>query len=238
MHQLFSIDEFSRLQNISRQTLIFYDKISLFCPAYINPNNGYRYYNTYQLDELDPICIMKRIVFSLEVIKSRIEHRCTHLEQSAFISKNSTKIPITHKKAQYFLLQEVDLPYTQESVSMATKKCFVHSLKEKLPFFFQSRAIVPLNNIQNKSFTEASFAFLPIEAPHYTDVLHLPGGKCVSTCPTGDYLSIGTSYERLLKYYRVNHLTILSDAYELAINDYLSNKDENEYITRILFYVK
>ncbi len=121
---------------------------------------------------------------------------------------------------------------------MATKKCFVHSLKEKLPFFFQSGAIVPLNNIQSKSFTEASFAFLPIEAPHYTDALHLPGGKCVSTYPTGDYLSIGTSYERLLKYCRINHLPILSDAYELANNDYLSNKDENEYITRILFYVK
>ncbi len=33
-------------------------------------------------------------------------------------------------------------------------------------------------------------------------------------------------------------MTILSDAYEFAINDYLSAKDENAYITRILFYVK
>lgn len=238
MHQLFSIDELSSLQNISGQTLIFYDKIGLFCPAYINPNNGYRHYNAYQLDELDPICIMKRIGFSLEVIKSRIEHRCTHLEQSASISKNSTKIPINHEKAQYLLLQKVDFPYTQESVSMATKKCFVRSLKEKLPVFFQSRAIVPLKNIQNKRYTETSFAFSPVEAPHYTDVLYLPEEKCVSTYPIGDYLSISTSYERLLKYCRISHLTILSDAYEFVINDYLSTKDENAYITRILFYVK
>lgn len=144
MHQLFSIGEFSRLQNISRQTLIFYDKIGLFCPAYTNPNNGYRYYTAYQLDELDPICIMKRIVFSLEAIKFRIEHRCTHLEQSASISKNSTEITITHEKAQYLLIQKVDFPYTQESVNMATKKCFVRSLKEKLPVFFQSRTNVTL----------------------------------------------------------------------------------------------
>mgnify|MGYP002771604148 FL=1 len=95
MHQLFSIDEFSILQNISRQTLIFYNIIGLFCPAYINPNNGYRYYNAYQSDELDSICIMKRIGFSLEVIKSRIEHRCTHLEQSASISEKQYKY--THK---------------------------------------------------------------------------------------------------------------------------------------------
>ena len=33
MEDLFSIGELSRYQNISRQTLIFYDKIGLFCPA-------------------------------------------------------------------------------------------------------------------------------------------------------------------------------------------------------------
>ncbi len=42
---------------------------------------------------------------------------------------------------------------------MATKKCFVRSLKEKLPVFFQSGAIIPFKNIQNNRYTEASFAF-------------------------------------------------------------------------------
>ena len=44
MKNLFSIGELSKLQNLSRQTLIFYDKIGLFCPAYVDPENGYRYY--------------------------------------------------------------------------------------------------------------------------------------------------------------------------------------------------
>lgn len=74
----------------------------------------------------------------LEVIKSRIEHRCTQLEQSASISKDSTKITITHEKSLYLMIQKVDPPYTQGSVSMVTKNCFVRSLKEKLPVFFQS----------------------------------------------------------------------------------------------------
>ncbi|MFQ7474074.1 MAG: MerR family DNA-binding transcriptional regulator, partial [Anaerovoracaceae bacterium] len=38
----FSIGELSKYQNISKQTLIYYDKINLFKPAYINPSNGYR----------------------------------------------------------------------------------------------------------------------------------------------------------------------------------------------------
>ena len=38
MKNLFSIGELSKLQNISRQTLIFYDKIGLFRPAYTDPD--------------------------------------------------------------------------------------------------------------------------------------------------------------------------------------------------------
>lgn len=74
MNNYFSIGELSKLQNISRQTLIFYDKIGLFTPAYIDPENGYRYYNANQLDYLDTICIMKKIGFSLEEIKEHMKN--------------------------------------------------------------------------------------------------------------------------------------------------------------------
>ena len=47
---LFSIGELSKQQNISRQTLIFYDRIGLFSPAWVDPENGYRYYSASQLD--------------------------------------------------------------------------------------------------------------------------------------------------------------------------------------------
>ena len=60
MEDYFSIGELSRYQNISKQTLIFYDKLGLFQPAYVDPNNGYRYYTARQLDELDTILILKK----------------------------------------------------------------------------------------------------------------------------------------------------------------------------------
>ena len=67
--------------------------------------------------------------------------------------------------------------------------------------------------------------------------MELHAGRCVCTYNTGDYLSIGSSYERILSYCKKNNLSILSDSYEFAINDYLSTGDENEYITKILFYI-
>ena len=74
MDNLFSIGELSKYQNISKQTLIFYDKIGLFRPAYVDPNNGYRYYSSKQIDYLDTILIMKKIGFSLTEIREHMQH--------------------------------------------------------------------------------------------------------------------------------------------------------------------
>ena len=74
MKNYFSIGEVSRYQNISKQTLIFYDKIGLFRPAYVDPDNGYRYYSASQIDQLDTILIMKRIGFSLKEIREHMQH--------------------------------------------------------------------------------------------------------------------------------------------------------------------
>ena len=40
MKNYYSIGELAGYQNISKQTLIFYDKIGLFRPAYVDPLHG------------------------------------------------------------------------------------------------------------------------------------------------------------------------------------------------------
>lgn len=272
MNNLFSIGELSKLQNISRQTLIFYDHIGLFCPAYINPDNGYRYYSSAQLDYLDTICIMKKIGFSLEeikthmnsytidnsiialrkqldtiereidelqMIKSRVEHRCVQLEKAISIRDTSSAVTLETINRQYILIQKVDKPNSLEQVSIATKECFARSFKERLPIFFQSGAIVPYDCIKKQQYTEASHVFLPIDKVLDADgVVELPEGQCVCTYHIGKYEFIGTSYERILAYCEDSGIQIVSDSYEFAINDYLSTGDESEYITKILFYIK
>lgn len=272
MNSLFSIGELAKLQNISRQTLIFYDQIGLFCPAYTNPDNGYRYYSSSQLDYLDTICIMKKIGFSLEeikthmnsysidnsiialrkqltaiereidelqMVKSRVEHRCTQLEQAISIRDRSYAVTLETTKSQYILIQKVNKPNSLEDASIATKECFARSFKEHLPIFFQSGAIVPYDCIKKKRYTEASHVFLPIDKVLDSNgVVELPEGQCVCTYHIGDYKSIGTSYEQILTYCKESGIQIVSDSYEFAINDYLSTGDESEYITKILFYIK
>ncbi|MCH1625269.1 MerR family transcriptional regulator [Ferdinandcohnia quinoae] len=70
---LYSIGEVAKLANVSIQTLRYYDQISLFKPAYVDPNTNYRYYKDSQLYHLDLIKSLKYIGTSLEDIK-KVQH--------------------------------------------------------------------------------------------------------------------------------------------------------------------
>ena len=272
MDNLFSIGELSKYQNISKQTLIFYDKIGLFRPAYVDPNNGYRYYSSKQIDYLDTILIMKKIGFSLteirehmqhynidsslitlrkqvtaidrqieelHLIRSRLLHRCTQMENAKIYKEKENAVIIEKIDAQYILFHEVEQPYSLREISIATKKCFAGSFQKDLPIFFQCGVVVPFQRIIEGRFTEAEFAFLPIEKTNQVNnIKRLPAGECVSIYHVGDYLSIGRSYQKILDYCKSHSIQIVSDSYEFCINDYITTFDENEYITKIMFYIK
>ncbi|AEB06252.1 transcriptional regulator, MerR family [Coriobacterium glomerans PW2] len=68
MHGLYEISEMARLFDITRQTLIFYDKIGLFRPARVN-GRGYRFYAPTQIPRLRLICIFRDLGLELKEIK-------------------------------------------------------------------------------------------------------------------------------------------------------------------------
>ncbi|UJL47744.1 MerR family transcriptional regulator [Virgibacillus sp. NKC19-16] len=67
--KLYSIGEVAKLNNISIQTLRYYDKIDLFKPASIDPSSNYRYYHEKQFFYLDIIKYLKYIDTPLSQIK-------------------------------------------------------------------------------------------------------------------------------------------------------------------------
>lgn len=69
MSTYFSIGEIAKMFNISTQTLRLYDRLDLIKPAYINENNGYRYYSVEQFIKLDCIKLCKSMGLSLDEIK-------------------------------------------------------------------------------------------------------------------------------------------------------------------------
>ena len=72
MRMYFTVSELAKAQGISRQTLIYYDRIGLFHPSFTDPSNGYRYYSSDQLDELDTISMLKAAGLSLDEIRKEL----------------------------------------------------------------------------------------------------------------------------------------------------------------------
>ena len=177
MDELFSIGELSHYQNISKQTLIFYDKTGLFKPAYVDPQNGYRYYSAAQLDELDTILILKKSGLSLQ--KSG---NCwnTTPPRAAFPPCGSSSLSSTDRcgscgisaagwpsGATYWRKPSSTgtrqwpwrkrlcgtfstggaVPRLLREVSISTKQCFAEAFQRGVPIFFQSGVIVPRENI-------------------------------------------------------------------------------------------
>ena len=193
MENLFSIGELSRYQNISKQTLIFYDKTGVFHPAYVDPSNGYRYYSASQLDELDTILILKKSGLSLQKIKELLSHYTTQSSlkvlksQLGVLDRQMEELRLVRSRLsqrcaqleganlhqegprvekmeeQYVLTRPVEPPFTLREISIATKQCFAQAFQESLPIFFQSGVRVPLERILRGDYTQADLVFLPTE---------------------------------------------------------------------------
>lgn len=66
--------DFAKLCNTNKRTLIHYDEIGLFTPAYTD-EKGYRYYSENQCDIFFTITCLKEIGMPLKEIKQYIDHK-------------------------------------------------------------------------------------------------------------------------------------------------------------------
>lgn len=64
----YSISEMAAMFGLTRQTLIYYDRIGLFAPAHVN-EEGYRLYEPTQIPFLRLICLMRDLGLELKEIK-------------------------------------------------------------------------------------------------------------------------------------------------------------------------
>lgn len=70
-----TIGQFAAMHGINKKTLMWYDEIGLFKPAYINPENGYRYYNYRQSSVLETILLLRELDVSIDEIQAFMKQR-------------------------------------------------------------------------------------------------------------------------------------------------------------------
>ncbi len=72
MNNYLSIGELANLRNINVQSLRYYEKLGVLVPAYINPENGYRYYSLEQIMILDTIILCIDLGIPLKDLKNYV----------------------------------------------------------------------------------------------------------------------------------------------------------------------
>ncbi|KST69321.1 MerR family transcriptional regulator [Mastigocoleus testarum] len=70
---MYSIGEFSRIAQVSKRLLRYYNEIGLFQPIKVEPASGHRYYSASQLPTLNRILALKELGLSLDQIRRFIK---------------------------------------------------------------------------------------------------------------------------------------------------------------------
>ena len=85
--KLYSIGEVSKICNISKKALRFYDQIGIISPDVICKENGYRYYNRETLLTVPIVKYYKQMGFKLEEMQDLVEGNTYYFVKQNFISK-------------------------------------------------------------------------------------------------------------------------------------------------------
>lgn len=73
--KLLTIGQFASMHGINKKTLMWYDEIGLFKPAYVHPENGYRCYSYHQSPILETILLLRELDVSIPEIQNFMENR-------------------------------------------------------------------------------------------------------------------------------------------------------------------
>ncbi|MBZ4347503.1 MerR family transcriptional regulator [Clostridioides difficile] len=221
--QYFTTGEFAKLCGISKQTLIFYDKIGIFSPEYKDKNN-YRYYSVYQYDTLDILQSLREMGMSLEEIKEYIQNRTPQLcvkmlkEEEKKIREKIKKLRKISSKMQ----NRINI--TVEGISkMNSEEIYISKKSEEY--------LVLSSDLSNMS--NGDFMMELIDFTNYCKAKNLYQGYELGVIVSnenlknGDYLSISSFYLKIDKKIKDKRLYIKPEGMYACIKHI--GKYENSY---------
>lgn len=111
--RLYRIGMFANMNRVTIKTLRYYDEQNLLKPAYVDEENGYRYYEAGQIAQLHRILALKNMGFSIEDIR-RItngegEKNLLHRKKQEILKEIATLTAKLSEVESYLAKDEIDL---------------------------------------------------------------------------------------------------------------------------------
>lgn len=258
---LYKIGMFAAMSHVTVKTLRFYEEQGLLMPAFINPENGYRYYILSQMAVIHQITALKMAGFTLEEI--------------AQINSGADEEVVLQKKKSELLAKIADLTrqiavvdgylskknrgLTAPVLVKTIPETTVAAMKTKLESYDCLFDRMPrMGELMERAGCECAipeYCFTNYLEPGYKDEdicveicesVTAPGeetdGLYFRTVPAiqaacifhrGSYRSLPESYETVLKYVEENGYEIAGEIRESYIDGVWNKEDESEWLTEI-----
>lgn len=256
------ISEFARITGISRDNLIYYDKIGLLRAEYRGENN-YRYYTYRELGLAFMIKGLRSIGVSIKEIKNYHNKRTPEKMLRLFdkkerdIKKEISRLKEIQGTMQLYsnlvrTLDEYDaehveikkLPETKifvgpfvkppKSYEEASTDFLEFSANAGMDLSYPFGVIVSQHSLLQNDYSVQRCYFL---VPRQGNAVR-PGGTYLVGHLFGGYGEAAPLYKRLVAYAAEHNLVICGDAYEEYPLNEMTSENDNEYLIRVMIPIQ
>lgn len=143
--RLYKIGMFAQMNHITVKALRFYEEQGLLVPAYIDGENGYRYYTMNQMETIHQILAMKQAGFSIDDIK--LIRNGTDEEVMLKKKKNQLMLKISELTRQVAVidsyLEDRDLSLNASVLVKKIPACIVAACEKTIDSYDQLFEVMP-----------------------------------------------------------------------------------------------
>lgn len=191
--------------------------------------------NTISLMESQYLEIQKKL-HHLQMTKRRLTRKLDTLRHFYAGEKQVDFIECT--ETEPLAVEQVKPPFGLLELDIALKELLYRAGREGYSHYYQMGAMLPVANLLEGKYTQAQYAFLPLESNAPAQELQKPIGKYARGYHTGAYEQVGASYRRILKAIGQAGLRPVGYSYEYCIFDSLTTPDTTDYVTEIQIRVE
>ncbi|MBB6022227.1 DNA-binding transcriptional MerR regulator [Paenibacillus sp. JGP012] len=266
-NDMLSISAFSKLSEVTRKTLIYYDHIGLFKPAYV-ADNGYRYYSRSQLETIGVIHIFKELGMSLEEIHEHLGRRSpentlellrkqeevlrlqiaklTQAEQMIIRRAKNIEQTLHLDTSQMHVIWQAKAPLLLSCRIYSSKQEFPEELwedfrvrlnKENAPLGYPGGVIIPKEDLLKKDGDKISHMYSFMKTKHHKQA-YMPEGYYLVSYARADYADTEKIYPQIFDYIEQKKYVIKGDAYEEYMQDEIVLQHAEEYLVRVMVQIE
>ena len=261
----YSTGDFAAYFGIKKDTLFYYDKIKLFCPAGVR-DNGYRYYTASQIEPFRTLLSLRELNVPLKVLQEYFQNpspeklaelSARHLDQIekemeklARIKNHLTYITEALQEAEsadfgtvkIVTLPPVRLLYSRQmDASLETSQQQWEDVHDDFRLKFRSLGSCSIGSVISKTdLKEGNFdriACLFAKSPDQSGTVRT-GGQYALYYHKGPYNQVKLAYQNLLSQIKTMGLQPAGDAYEEYLVAETATKEEDTYVTKILIRIQ